>query len=87
MNNLETLREHLFSTLKGLKDGTIDTEKAKVISDVSQTIINSAKIEVDYIRANGGGSSTFLTNEVKQVKQTATGQLTVNGTSTVHKLR
>lgn len=51
MNNINTLREHLFDTLKGLKDGSIDIEKAKAISGVAQTMINTAKVEVDYIKA------------------------------------
>lgn len=87
MSNIDTLRTHLFATLEGLKDGSIDVEKAKVMGEVSQVIINSAKLEVDYIRANGGGKSAFINTEVKQVKDTATGQLTVNGASTVHRLR
>lgn len=87
MSNIDTLREHLFSTLNGLKDGTIDAEKAKVMGDVAQVIINSAKVEVDFIRANGGGHSNFITSDVKEITNTPTGQLIRNGSSTVHKLR
>ena len=54
------LREHLFATLAGLRDGTVSIETARAISDVSQTIINSAKVEVDYAKVTDGGSSTFL---------------------------
>jgi len=86
MSNIDTLRDHLFETLQGLKSGAIDTEKAKVIGDVSQVIINSAKVEVDFIRANGGGQSKFITSDVKSITQTPTGLKTVNGASTVHKL-
>ena len=86
MNNIDTLREHLFNTLQGLKSGDIDIEKAKVMGEVAQVIINSAKVEVDYIRANNGGKSEFITS-LSGSKQTPTGSLTVNGASTVHKLR
>jgi len=87
MSNIDTLREHLFSTLQGLKDGSIDADKAKVMGEVSQVIINSAKVEVDFIKANGGGRSNFITSEVKQITSTPTGQKVVNGASTIHKLR
>lgn len=87
MNNLTTLRDHLFATLQGVKDGNITIEKAKAISELSQVIVNTAKIEVDYIRANGGGKTDFLTSEAKQITSTPNGMVTVNGASTVHKLR
>jgi hypothetical protein len=47
------LRNHLFETLEMLKDpdSPMDLERAKVISDVAQTLINSAKVEVDFIKA------------------------------------
>lgn len=87
MNNIDTLREHLFATLAGLKDGTINVETAKTMGEIGQVLINSAKVEVDFVRANGGGKSVFLTSDVKQISSTPTGSLTVNGVSTVHKLR
>ena len=52
-NKINDLRDHLFETLERLKDGDIDIETAKAITDVSQVIINSAKIEVDFIKATG----------------------------------
>lgn len=54
------LREHLFATLDGLRTGTISIETARAISEVSQTIINSAKVEVEYAKVTDGGNSTFL---------------------------
>lgn len=59
-NDIDALRSHLFDALKGLKDGTVAIEKAKAISDVAQTIINTAKVEVDYAKATGQKGSTFL---------------------------
>ena len=52
-NKINDLRDHLFETLERLKDGDIDIETARAITDVSQVIINSAKIEVDFIKATG----------------------------------
>lgn len=55
-NNINELRAHLFETIAGLKDknNPMEIDRAKAISDVAQVIINSAKAEVDYIRATGG---------------------------------
>ena len=59
--NINDLREHLFAALEGVKSGTMDIEKAKAISDISQTIINTAKVEVEFIKQTGSsGSSGFL---------------------------
>lgn len=59
-NNIETLRGHLFDALQGLKDGKIDIDKAKAMSEIAQTIINSAKVEVEYAKATGAKGSGFL---------------------------
>lgn len=51
------LRDHLFEVLEGLKDkeSPMDVDRAKAICEVAQTIINSAKVDVDLARALGGG--------------------------------
>lgn len=51
---VDDLRDHLFATLDGLRAGTMDVERAKAISEVAQTIINSAKVEVEAARLVGG---------------------------------
>lgn len=84
--NSQQLREHLEAALLGLKEGTMDIDKAKAIGDISQVVINLAKVEVDFVRANGGGQSTFFVDG-KQITKTPTGELTVIGNRTVHKLR
>jgi hypothetical protein len=50
-NDINKLREHLFATLEQLRDGTMDLDRAKAVAEVSQVVINSAKVEVDYLRA------------------------------------
>lgn len=52
-NKITDLRNHLFEALEALKDPEkpMDLERAKVIADVAQVIVNSAKVEVDFIRA------------------------------------
>lgn len=85
MSNIQTLREQMFQTLQGIKDGSISVDKAKAICQVGDVIVASAKIEVDFIRATGGSDSEFLT--VNNSKETPTGRLTHSGHSTVHRLR
>lgn len=56
-NKINDLRDHLFEIIEMLKDEEqthMTIEKAKAISDISQTIINTAKLEVDYIKATDG---------------------------------
>jgi len=52
-NKINDLRDHLFETLERLKEGDIDIATAKAMADVGQVIINSAKIEIDFIKATG----------------------------------
>lgn len=58
--NIADLREGLFDAMELLKAGKLDVDQAKAISEMSQVIINSAKVEVDYIKANNGGETPFL---------------------------
>lgn len=44
-NSFETLRDSLFSTMKGVIAGNIPAEKAKAICMVAQTITNTVKVE------------------------------------------
>lgn len=63
MNTVDDLRTHLFDTLAALKreDKPMDVDRAKAIADVAQTIINTAKVEVDFMRAGGQAvASGFL---------------------------
>jgi hypothetical protein len=52
-NDINALRSALFSVLQGLKDGTCKIEQAKSINETAQTLINTAKVEVDFMRASG----------------------------------
>jgi len=55
-NKLADLRDHLFETLEALKDPDkpMDLERARAVSEVAQTMINLAKVEVDMVRALDG---------------------------------
>jgi tRNA C32,U32 (ribose-2'-O)-methylase TrmJ len=49
-NKIEDLRNHLFETIEMLKDDEkpMEIDRAKAISDVAGTIIESAKVEVRF---------------------------------------
>lgn len=90
MSDINQLRRSIFETIQGLKDGTVDVEKARVIGELSQVVINSAKVEVDYIRANGGGDAAFFPandSVPRLTSPTKTGVKEVKGHVTVHRLK
>lgn len=61
MNNINDLRSVLFETLQAVKNGNMEIDRAKAISDLSQTIINTAKAEIDYAKATGANvNSAFI---------------------------
>lgn len=64
---IETLRNHLFSTLAAIQDKQhpMDIERARLVADVAQVIINSAKVEVDHLRVTGGDGSGFIPSSQK----------------------
>lgn len=58
--DITALREQLFATLAGVKDGSIDLERARAVNEIGKTLVETARVEVDYLRATGGGESAFL---------------------------
>ncbi|MEJ1487195.1 MAG: hypothetical protein RPU72_02375 [Candidatus Sedimenticola sp. (ex Thyasira tokunagai)] len=68
-NKIEDLRDHLFATLEALQDEDkpMDLDRAKAISDVAQTMINSAKVEVEYMKTTGAiKGSGFIPDAPRQ---------------------
>lgn len=66
MNDIKELREHLFDTLRGVKDGSFDIERAKAMNEVASVLIQTAKVEIDYVRATGAETNTgFLESGAK----------------------
>jgi hypothetical protein len=97
-NDINNLRAHLFATLRSLndKDNPMDIERARAVSEVAQTIINSAKVEVDAMRVAGGQGSGFFTalpamGEMGESSETTSGTKTVThiqgATVTRHRMR
>lgn len=68
-NKIEDLRNHLFATIEALQDedSEMNVENARAINAVAQTIINSAKIEVDFLKITGGvEGSGFIPYEPRE---------------------
>ncbi len=59
-NRIEDLRNHLFAAIESLldEDNPMDIDRAKAIADVAQVIINSAKVEMQYLQSIGGNHDT-----------------------------
>lgn len=64
-NKMNDLRDHLFAQLERLNDESLGKEeiemeakRAKAITGVASTIVNSAKVEMQYMRAIGADGLT-----------------------------
>lgn len=65
-NGITDLRNHLFAAIEALSDPDkpMEIARAKAISDVAQTIINSAKLEIEFMDKIGGtGGTGFIPAE------------------------
>jgi hypothetical protein len=92
MANIDALRDHLFATLAALRDPEkpMDIDRAKAVSEVAQTIINTAKVEVDFMRQTGQTAPPrFLLaagEAPAEMSPTPTGTKEVMGSVTRHRL-
>ncbi len=99
-NDINSLRDTLFETLRALRDrdNPIEIDRAKAINDTAQTIINCAKVEVDYMRVSGvkvtGGFVSQKPQPEKQIQTLRTTRSGVcqvesvpGGTVTTHRMR
>lgn len=59
-NRIEDLRDHLFETLEALKDDEkpMDIARATAIAEVARVLVDSAKVEVAFLKVTGGIQST-----------------------------
>lgn len=60
--HITQLRDHLMQTLASLRDrqNPMEPDRARAIGQVASVLIDSAKVEVEYIRATGSDRSDFL---------------------------
>ena len=60
MSDINELREHLFATLRALRDpdAPMEVDRARVISQVAGTVIDSARVEIEHMRVTGEHQGT-----------------------------
>jgi len=80
-DGIQDLRRHLFAAIEGLldKDKPLDIDRAKAVADVAQVAVNSAKVEVDFLRtaeamgmrlpAGAEFGTGFITNNKPDLKR------------------
>ena len=61
---IDDLRAALFATLDGLRAGTVSVDQARAINEVGKTLVDTAKVEIDYLRVTDGGESEFLSSTI-----------------------
>lgn len=69
--NIGELRDHLFDTIEKLKSGTVDVRTAQAVAQLGDVIVQSAKVEVDYLKMSGEMHSGFIGLEAGQAPQQA----------------
>lgn len=62
MSTITDMREHLMETLKSLRDreNPMDVDRARAVAQVASVLVDSAKVEVDYIKATGSTSDSLF---------------------------
>ncbi len=60
--HINTLREHLMATLASLRDkeSPMEPDRARAVASVASVLVDTARIEVDYIKATGQDVSNFI---------------------------
>lgn len=66
-DHISTVRRHMLDQLRALRTAprgeelSLEIRRAKAVTEVAQTLINAARVEVDYVNAvRGAAESTFL---------------------------
>lgn len=67
IDNISTVRRHMLDQLRALRQApageqlALEIRRSKAVTEVAQTIINAARVEVDYVNAvRGAAESPFL---------------------------
>lgn len=60
--HINQLREHLLATLASLRDqdNPMEPDRARAVAQVAGVLVDTAKVEVDYIKATGKDRAGFL---------------------------
>jgi hypothetical protein len=60
--HINTLRQHLLDTLADLRnrENPMEPDRARAVALVASVLVDSAKVEVEYIKVTGADRSGFL---------------------------
>ena len=60
--HISQLRQHLLDTLADLRDRDkpMEPDRARAVAQVASVLVDTAKVEVDYLRATGQQKAGFL---------------------------
>lgn len=60
--HINTLRNELLATLADLRnrDNPMEPDRARAIAQVASVLVDSAKVEIDYLKATGQDVSNFI---------------------------
>ena len=60
--HISTLREELLGTLRDLRDraNPMEPDRARAVAQVASVLVDTARVEVDYIKATGQDVSNFI---------------------------
>jgi len=93
MNNphIDQVRQALLDTLSDLRDREtpMDIERAKAVAQVSSVLVDTARVENEYIKITGSDRSNFLELTVDSTQRisTAPSPFPTGGTVTRHRLQ
>lgn len=60
--HITQMREHLMATLASLRDreNPMEPDRARAVAQVASVLVDTAKVEIEYIKATGADRSDFL---------------------------
>ncbi|MBB5444609.1 MULTISPECIES: hypothetical protein [unclassified Paraburkholderia] len=94
MSTITDMREHLMETLAALRnrDNPMDVDRARAVAQVAGVLVDSAKVEVDYIKATGADSDSLfispLNNDPSRLlKAESKGAIQPTTTGFVHRIK
>jgi hypothetical protein len=77
-NSMTDLRNHLFEVMEALKDEEkpMDLERAKAVIGVAQVLVDTAKVEVQFLNAIDSSEATefFDMQRIERRRSLATGK-------------
>lgn len=86
--NITTMQQHLMDTLAELRSGKIKPEQAKAIAHVSGVLVESAKVQVQYLQVTKQNSAGFFQGDAapSAISTTSTGTVERLPGRTIHRL-